>query len=80
MTNTTNRGTVEFTDNGTEYNGGIRFRADFEDGTAITTNGEGSGLFFHNGRGDRNQTTGTGQYHAKTLADFRREVLKRYRN
>ena len=54
--------------------GGIGYRADFAKGRSYTTNPDGSGLFWHNGRGDRQQVRGNGQFQAKSLDGFRRKV------
>ena len=58
--------------------GGIGYRLDItgsEDGRsytiAYTTNPDGSGLFFHNTRGDRQQIRGNGQFSARSLRQFK---------
>ena len=50
--------------------GGIGYRLDFSNGTAYTTNSDGSGLFYHNGRGGRNQVSGNGQFSAGSMRQF----------
>jgi hypothetical protein len=63
--------------------GGIGYRLEIEIGEgqdrrrhSYTTNPEGSGLFFHNGRGDRRQTRGSGQFHARSLRDFEAKTAR----
>lgn len=59
--------------------GGIGYRLDIkiDAGTpngrqvAYTTNQDGGGLFFHNGRGGRDQIAGNGQFSARSLRSFR---------
>jgi hypothetical protein len=55
--------------------GGIGYRLDFSNGKSYTTNPDGSGLFFHNGRGDRTQVRGNGQFSALTLRQFRARTV-----
>jgi hypothetical protein len=50
--------------------GGIGYRLDFSNGTSYTTNPDGGGLFFHNGRGGRNQVSGNGQFSAGSMRQF----------
>ena len=54
--------------------GGIGYRLDFSNGKSYTTNPDGSGLFYHNGRGDRQQVRGNGQFQARSFADFKRKT------
>jgi len=51
--------------------GGIGYRLDFSTGQSYTTNPDGSGLFFHNGRGDRHQIRGNGQFSARSMRAFK---------
>ena len=51
--------------------GGIGYRVDFSTGHSYTTNMDGSGLFFHNGRGDRQQVMGNGQFSARSMRQFK---------
>ena len=51
--------------------GGIGYRLDLSNGQSYTTNPDGSGLFFHNGRGDRRQVRGNGQFSARSLRSFK---------
>lgn len=51
--------------------GGIGYRLDFSTGHSYTTNMDGSGLFFHNGRGDRQQVMGNGQFSARSMRSFK---------
>lgn len=51
--------------------GGIGYRLDFANGQSYTTNMDGSGLFFHNGRGDRRQVLGNGQFVARSMRAFK---------
>lgn len=51
--------------------GGIGYRLDLSNGQSYTTNPDGSGLFFHNGRGDRHQVRGNGQFSARSLRSFK---------
>lgn len=57
-----------------ETDGYWKFIAELPDGKTITTNREGSGLWVHNQKGDYHQTAGTGQFHAKSLAHFKRQI------
>lgn len=55
----------------TDQLGGIGYRLDLSNGQSYTTNTDGSGLFFHNGRGDRRQVKGNGQFSARSLRSFK---------
>lgn len=55
----------------TSQPGGIGYRLDLSNGQSYTTNPDGSGLFFHNGRGDRRQVRGNGQFSARSLRSFK---------
>jgi hypothetical protein len=63
--------------------GGIGYRLDI-DGVAggqsfhhsYTTNPDGSGLFFHDGRGGRRQTSGNGQFSARSLRQFQAKTQR----
>lgn len=76
--------TYEYTDNPGRGHGGIGFRLDIhiDAGTpqgrhvAYTTNPDGSGLFFHDGRGGRRQTHGNGQFSAMTLRQFKARTAR----
>lgn len=50
---------------------GIGYRVDFSTGQSYTTNMDGSGLFFHNGRGERQQVMGNGQFSARSMRQFK---------
>ena len=50
---------------------GIGYRLDFSNGMSYTTNMDGSGLFFHNGRGGRQQVQGNGQFSARSMRQFK---------
>lgn len=54
--------------------GGIGYRLDFANGQSYTTNPDGSGLFFHNGKGNRCQIRGNGQFQARSLSQFKRKL------
>ena len=54
--------------------GGIGYRVDLTNGQSYTTNPDGSGLFFHNGHGDRVQIRGNGQFSARSLREFRQKM------
>lgn len=56
--------------------GGIGYRLDFSNGTSYTTNPDGSGLFFHNGRGDRQQVRGNGQFVARSMRSFKAKTAR----
>ena len=70
--------------------GGIGYRldiwtdADHERGKvhhSYTTNPDGSGLFFHNGHGGRNQQAGNGQFTARSIRQFQARtanILRKY--
>jgi len=61
--------------------GGIGYRLDLSNGKSYTTNPDGSGLFFHNGRGGRQQVRGNGQFSARSLRQFQnktRSILASY--
>ena len=60
----------------TQQPGGIGFRADLANGQSYTTNPDGSGLFFHNGRGDRRQVRGNGQFSVRSLRSFKTKISK----
>jgi hypothetical protein len=59
----------------TDQPGGIGYRLDFENGQSYTTNPDGSGLFFHNGLGDRRQIRGNGQFQSRSLTQFKRKII-----
>lgn len=68
--------------------GGIGYRLDIwfdQPGTsgnhAFTTNPDGSGLFFHNGAGNRIQSAGNGQFTARSMRQFKArtaQILENY--
>jgi len=68
MTETTTTVTATYSE---QMIGGIGYRVDFSTGHSYTTNQDGSGLFFHNGRGDRQQVMGNGQFSARSMRQFK---------
>ena len=56
--------------------GGIGYRLDLSNGQSYTTNPDGSGLFFHNGRGDRRQVCGNAQFVARSLRSFKAKTAQ----
>lgn len=60
----------------TKQPGGIGYRLDLSNGKSYTTNPDGSGLFYHNGRGDRQQTLGNGQFVARSLRSFKAKTAQ----
>ena len=60
----------------TKQGGGIGYRLDLSNGKSYTTNPDGSGLFYHNGRGDRQQIAGNGQFSARSMRSFKAKTAK----
>lgn len=60
--------------NKVQYSQQRGYRVDLPNGQAYTTNPDGSGLFFHDGRGGRVQVQGNAQFYARSLRDFRAQT------